>query len=206
MEKIKIYDFDKTLVKGDSIFYLIKYGKNKKIFTNAFLIKLFLKSALKYLASFRFENFKSFAAVVVSKFTDDDLREFVFWHLKTNGFQNLIDEIHEEDYKTILCSASLERYVKIAAEYMDFDYVIATTHTTTKIIGENNAKREKLRRLNELFKTEGIVVDYENSKAYTDSYKNDKYMAETCKQKFLVNSDKKVEGYQNIIGKLNSSR
>lgn len=200
MKKVKIYDFDKTLAKGDSIFYLIKYAKEKNIVNNFDLFFMLLWASIKFILSFRFENFKSFAARIVDRFSEDELENFVKKHLEENGFHNLISEIHEDGYITILCSASLSRYIRIAARLMKFDYYIGTEHTAANIIGNNNAGYEKLVRLKRLFAEEDIEVDYENSKAYTDSYKNDKYMAKPCKHKFLVNSDKKVKGFINIIG------
>lgn len=200
MEKVKIYDFDKTLAEGDSIFYLIKYAKEKNIVNNFQLFGMLLRAGFKYLWGFRFENFKSYAVRLVDKFSDEELEKFVQKHLEVNGYKNLIDEIHEEGYITILCSASLARYIKIAAKKMGFDYYIGTDHNEKIIIGNNNAGKEKLVRLKKLFEEQNIEVDYENSKAYTDSYKNDKYMAQPCKHKFLVNSDKKIEGFTNIVG------
>lgn len=201
MTKVKIYDFDKTLAQGDSIMSLIEYAKAHKIASKlAIYWRLFLAS-LNFLLGFKIERFKSFAAWLVNKFSDEDLEKYVAWHLKTYGFQNLIDEIYEYGYTTILCSASLERYVKIIARDLGFDYCIATHHDDKKILGTNNAKEEKLVRLNELFARENIEVDYEKSKAYTDSVKNDKWMCSPCKSKYVVNDQASYQGFINIEGK-----
>lgn len=201
MTKVKIYDFDKTLAQGDSIISLIEYAKSEKIASPIVIYwRLFLAS-LNFLLVFKIERFKSFAAWLVNKFSDEDLEKYVAWHLETYGFQNLIDEIHEDGYTTILCSASLERYVKIIARDLGFDYCIATRHDDKKILGVNNAKEEKLVRLNELFARENIEVDYENSKAYTDSVKNDKWMCLPCRYKYVVNDQTSHQGFINIEGK-----
>lgn len=201
MTKVKIYDFDKTLAQGDSIMSLIEYAKAHKIASKpAIYWRLFLAS-LNFLLGFKIERFKSFAAWLVNKFSDEDLEKYVAWHLKTYGFQNLIDEIYEYGYTTILCSASLERYVKIIARDLGFDYCIATHHDDKKILGTNNAKEEKLVRLNELLARENIEIDYENSKAYTDSVKNDKWMCSPCKSKYVVNDQASHQGFINIEGK-----
>lgn len=198
MTKVKIYDFDKTLAQGDSIMSLIEYAKAHKIASKpAIYWRLFLAS-LNFLRGFKIDRFKSFAAWLVNKFSDEDLEKYVAWHLEIYGFQNLIDEIREYGYTTILCSASLERYVKIIARDLGFDYCIATHHDEKKILGINNAKEEKLVRLNELFARENIEVDYENSKAYTDSVKNDKWMCSPCKSKFVVNDQASHQGFINI--------
>lgn len=200
MTKVKIYDFDKTLAQGDSIMSLIEYAKVHNIASrSAIYWRLFLAS-LNFLLGFKIERFKSFAAWLVNKFSDEDLEKYVTWHLKTYGYQNLIDDIHEEGYTTILCSASLERYVKIIARDLGFDYCIATHHDEKKVLGTNNAKEEKLIRLQALFARENIEVDYENSKAYTDSVKNDQWMCSPCKSKYVVNDRRSHDGFINIEG------
>ena len=45
----------------------------------------------------------------------------------------------------------------------------------------------KVKNIKEIFEKENIEIDYENSRGYSDSYKDDKYMLSLVEKKFLIN-------------------
>lgn len=200
MDKVKIYDFDKTLVEGDSIGVLIKYAIKKGWISPFKFVGWTFEGVFRMLISFSFERFKDSFVKTVEALTEAQKLEFVNYLLKNYGFNNLINEIKEEGYTTILCSASLYGYMKYVKDILGFDYLICTLHKNGMVIGKNNIKKEKLVNLNLLFKEKGIEVDYENSKSYSDSIKNDKYMMSFTKEKYLINDNRNYEGYHNLRG------
>lgn len=203
MKKIKIYDFDKTLVDIDSIRVLIRFAL-KNGYINIFGLSWWIiKGFFAMLFTGRFEKLKSAFVKVVEAVPDNALKEFSKGFVETHGYKNLIDEINEEGYITILCSASLYGYMKYIKEILGFDYLIATKHADGKVIGNDNTRMTKKENLEKLFQKEGIEVSYDESKSYTDSYKNDFWMCSFTKNKFVVNSKKSYPDFINIEGRIN---
>lgn len=200
MEKVKIYDFDKTLVEGDSIGVLIKYAIKKGWISPIKFIGWTIEGFFAMLLSLSFERFKDSFVKIVEALSEAQKQEFVNHLLKNYGYSNLINEIKEDGYTTILCSASLYGYMKYVKDILGFDYLICTSHKDGLVIGKNNIKKEKFVNLNSFFKEKGIDVDYENSKSYSDSIKNDKYMMSFTKEKYLINDNRNYEGYHNLRG------
>ncbi|MCI6609611.1 MAG: haloacid dehalogenase-like hydrolase [Ezakiella sp.] len=200
MDKIKIYDFDKTLVDCDSIGVLLRIWLRKSFFNFFKLIFYLIKGSFAYLFSFSFDSFKDKFIPFLKDFTEEELKKFSENLIESHGYKNLIEEIEEDGYTTILCSASINSYMKYVKDILGFDYLICTQNDNCHLIGKNNSKEEKARNLKKLFNEKNIVVDYENSKSYTDSVKNDKWMCSFTKNKYVVNSEKTYEGYINIDG------
>lgn len=198
--KVKIYDFDGTLIKGDSIFKILKFARKKGKISLFTRIRYFFKSIFSYLSYGEFEAYKNSWVEMVQKLDKSEMEEFVDILLRDYAYKNLIENIREEGYISILCSSSIEDYLDIVADRLGFDYVIGTRTENGKILGKNNSKKEKLRRLEDLFERENIEVSYDESKAYTDKPKNDMWMCSPVKNKYLVNSKKRVDGFENIEG------
>lgn len=78
---------------------------------------------------------------------------------------------------------------EIRSRNLSFDYIIGTDlDENFKILKENNKKNIKVKNIKEIFEKENIEIDYENSRGYSDSYKDDKYMLSLVEKKFLINS------------------
>lgn len=200
MTKIKIYDFDKTLVDTDSIRVLIRFAL-KNGYINIFELSWwFIRGFFLMLFTFKFENFESAFVKVVEEVPEEALKQFSKELIESRGYKNLISEIREDGYTTILCSASLYGYMKYVKDILGVDYLIATSHSGGKVIGNNNTKMTKKENLEKLFKNEGIVVLYDESNAYTDSYQNDFWMCGFTKNKYIVNSKKTYPDFINIDG------
>ncbi|MDY6065259.1 MAG: HAD family hydrolase [Finegoldia sp.] len=198
--KVKIYDFDGTIIKGDSIFVLLKFLRKKgkiSIFTR---IGYIFKSVYAYLKEKNFEAYKNSWVAMAQRLSKEEMEEFVDILLRDYGYKNIIKDIKEDGYISILCSSSIEDYLDIVGEKLSFDYVLGTRTGEGKVLGKNNSKKEKARRLEELFNREGILVSYDESKAYTDRFDNDSWMCSFVKNKYLVNSIRKLDGFENIEG------
>ena len=200
--KVVLYDFDKTVVDCESIVELYKYTyKNKKI--NIFKSLLDLSAAyIKAKLNSDFTIMKNQMVSVIKYFTEDELQDFVTKYLYPKFFFKEFEEefsSYDEDSIKILCSASATNYLIYVGELFPFDYIIGTDlDNDYKLCRGNNKKDIKVKNINEILEREGIEIDYENSLAYSDSYKDDKYMLRMVKNRFLINSKVNKKGYVNL--------
>ena len=200
--KVVLYDFDKTVVDCESIVELYKYAyKNKKI--NIFKSLLNLSAAyLKAKLNSDFTIMKNQMVSVIKYFTEDELEDFVTKYLYPKFFFKEFEEefsSYDEDSIKILCSASATNYLIYVGELFPFDYIIGTDlDNDYKLCRGNNKKDIKVKNINEILEREGIEIDYENSLAYSDSYKDDKYMLRMVKNRYLINSKVNKKGYVNL--------
>lgn len=200
--KVVLYDFDKTVVDCESIVELYKYAyKNKKI--NIFKSLLDLSAAyIKAKLNSDFTIMKNQMVSVIKYFTEDELQGFVTNYLYPKFFFKEFEEefsSYDEDSIKILCSASATNYLIYVGELFPFDYIIGTDlDNDYKLCRGNNKKDIKVKNINEILERDGIEIDYENSLAYSDSYKDDKYMLRMVKNRFLINSKVNKKGYVNL--------
>ena len=200
--KVVLYDFDKTVVDCESIVELYKYAyKNKKI--NIFKSLLNLSAAyIKAKLNSDFTIMKNQMVSVIKYFTEDELQDFVTKYLYPKFFFKEFEEefsSYDEDSIKILCSASATNYLIYVGELFPFDYIIGTDlDNDYKLCRGNNKKDIKVKNINEILEREGIEIDYENSLAYSDSYKDDKYMLRMVKNRYLINSKVNKKGYVNL--------
>lgn len=200
--KVVLYDFDKTVVDCESIVELYKYAyKNKKI--NIFKSLLNLSAAyIKAKLNSDFTIMKNQMVSVIKYFTEDELQDFVTNYLYPKFFFKEFEEefsSYYEDSIKILCSASATNYLIYVGELFPFDYIIGTDlDNDYKLCRGNNKKDIKVKNINEILEREGIEIDYENSLAYSDSYKDDKYMLRMVKNRYLINSKVNKKGYVNL--------
>lgn len=200
--KVVLYDFDKTVVDCESIVELYKYAyKNKKI--NIFKSLLNLSAAyIKAKLNSDFTIMKNQMVSVIKYFTEDELQDFVTNYLYPKFFFKEFEEefsSYDEDSIKILCSASATNYLIYVGELFPFDYIIGTDlDNDYKLCRGNNKKDIKVININEILEREGIEIDYENSLAYSDSYKDDKYMLRMVKNRYLINSKVNKKGYVNL--------
>ena len=200
--KVVLYDFDKTVLDCESIVELYKYAyKNKKI--NIFKSLLDLSAAyIKAKLNSDFTIMKNQMVSVIKYFTEDELEDFVTNYLYPKFFFKEFEEefsSYDEDSIKILCSASATNYLIYVGELFPFDYIIGTDlDNDYKLCRGNNKKDIKVKNINEILERDGIEIDYENSLAYSDSYKDDKYMLRMVKNRFLINSKVNKKGYVNL--------
>ena len=200
--KVALYDFDKTVVDCESIVELYKYAyKNKKI--NIFKSLLDLSAAyIKAKLNSDFTIMKNQMVSVIKYFTEDELEDFVTKYLYPKFFFKEFEEefsSYDEDSIKILCSASATNYLIYVGELFPFDYIIGTDlDNDYKLCRGNNKKDIKVKNIKEILEREGIEIDYENSLAYSDSYKDDKYMLRMVKNRYLINSKVNKKGYVNL--------
>ncbi len=204
--KIAFFDFDKTLRGGDSMFDLLFWTLKKhplKIIPTGFRI---IGGTLKYIMN-GMKNIcplKNSIFSVVRYLEKGELEIFAEEVLlKDKIYDQGIEELvsnSEKGYKVILVSASPEKYLSPLKEFLPIDEVIGTViDKEGNIIGENCKSFEKVKRIERVLEKNGWEIDYENSKGYSDSLSADGPMLELVKNRYLINSNKRAEGYQNLV-------
>ncbi len=205
MKKYAIFDFDKTITDRDSIKILWDtYGKNmgSQYYLQGISIGA---SFIGYKFTGNFNPTKNKMAKIFDYMTEEDIEEFVNEVLPKYYYKDALEEIKylkEEGYTLLLVSASYENYMKKVGENLGFDHVIGTRlGRLNELIGENNRREEKVSRIESYLEEIEETIDYENSRSYSDSYRDDRYMMELTAEKYLINSQVREEGYKNLVWK-----
>ncbi|MDO5712851.1 MAG: HAD family hydrolase [Tissierellia bacterium] len=205
--KVALFDFDKTLIDQDSIFLLWKYAIRKHpLYLFFFLRKLFPKLFLWIFSRFNFTHIKNGLLSIFHKLEKEELEEFVYEVLPLHFFPEglkTIEDLKKDGYILFLVSASPEIYLEYIKNILPFHYIMGTkTNKEFQMIGKNNRQEEKVRRIHECCKENNIKIDYENSISFSDSYHADHPMMELTKNRYLINSNFKKEGYKHFSWKL----
>lgn len=205
MKKYAIFDFDKTITDRDSIKILWQtYGKNmgSQYYLQGISIGA---SFIGYKFTGNFNPTKNKMAKIFDYMTEEDIEEFVNEVLPKYYYKDALEEIKylkEERYTLLLVSASYENYMKKVGENLGFDHVIGTRlGRLNELIGDNNRREEKVARIESYLEEIEESIDYENSRSYSDSYRDDRYMMELTAEKYLINSQVREEGYKNLVWK-----
>ena len=205
MKKYAIFDFDKTITDRDSIKILWDtYGKNMGL--QYYLQGISIgTSFIGYKFTGNFNPTKNKMAKIFDYMTEEDIEEFVNEVLPKYYYKDALEEIKylkEEGYTLLLVSASYENYMKKVGENLGFDHVIGTRlGRLNELIGDNNRREEKVARIESYLEEIEESIDYENSRSYSDSYRDDRYMMELTAEKYLINSQVREEGYKNLVWK-----
>lgn len=182
MLNINVYDFDKTIYKGDStldfyIYILKKYPSTiKYIFIQILsLVKYKLKLKTK-------EYFKEKFFIFLNDLEDVDKEVELFWKLHLNKIRyNLFKNVDN----IVIISASPEFLLKNICDKLGAIKLIATK--VNKINGKfeslNCYGKEKVNRLNK------EVNNYRIITFYSDSY-SDKYLAQISEKSYIVKGGK----------------
>jgi HAD superfamily hydrolase (TIGR01490 family) len=197
MNKIALFDIDKTLIPYDSFLKWIKLVLNKKKIgwlkvPGLVLLGLTTIGNPKKLTRYK-EKWLSLAdglsEAEVAEFSGKFVAERIIPDLK-DGVENVVREYKKAGYTIIFATASPEVYFRYLAEYFDVDYFFGTRAEFCdgkwKIVGENCKGQEKIRRI--LEKLPENEIDKEESVGFSDSMSDYPY-AQLVKKFYLV--DKK---------------
>lgn len=208
MEKLAIFDVDYTLTKRETLFEFYMFMLKKKPYLITYMPKSFGSAILYALgildAAKAKNNFMSF----IKRIHEDEIKELVkeFYNKRFSKIFyidaiNTLKKLKSEGYKIYLISASAEFYLNELYNIKEVDKVIGTKfkfvngYYTGEMIGENNKGEEKVKRLMEVLKEEGIEVDFKNSYMYSDSL-SDLPLFKLVGHPYLINSKKKDHNIQ----------
>ncbi|NIA23766.1 MAG: HAD-IB family phosphatase [Proteobacteria bacterium] len=185
MEKLAIFDFDKTLTVKDTTVIMAKYfvAKTKKylLYFNFIFWGMMYKSRiasnrkvknelLKILKGYDREKIYRLVEELYNSGIEPILRESIVKE---------IAEYKKRGYRTVLLSAQFDFIVKEVSKRLKFDMYIATRTDLDKleVNGDVFEGREKSEAIKLLFDD----IDYENSVAFVDNRRKDIYLQEVVK-------------------------
>ncbi len=188
--KTAFFDIDKTLIYGDSLFSLLKYGIKKRP------VYIFLYPAIAFYAILYIlkivpiTRLKEIVYTPLKDFKKEDYEIFFekyIWGKRIENTVNELTRLKSEGYYILMVTASAQCYMRLWQEKGFADSVLGTLTEkgSNKIIGKNCSGKEKVERINAFFKENGLSYDYESSVGFSDSDK-DKPMLSLCKRKVRV--------------------
>ncbi len=177
---MNIYDFDNTILKGDSSVRFIRYS----FLRHPYLVFKSLFKALREVI--KGSNLTKIKSVLFSFVKDiDDFDNYVLKFVEK--MQKYIKKFYLEQKKTndVIISASPEFLIKPLCQSIGINNVIATKYDIKKgfIIGFNCRGEEKVKRFKELYPNSKVL------KAYSDSL-SDIPMFNLAKEAYLVKNEK----------------
>lgn len=200
-----LFDFDGTLIKGDSIVLFLRFALHKGLAKRRDVLRalcaavgygLKLCSAEKSKArSLTF--LKGHAVSEIRALSDAFASEVLIPRLRKQGAEEM-RALKEKGAQVLLISASPDFYLESLRGALPLDDIIATRMDTGTdgmftglICGENCRGLQKPLRLAEYLASKGARLDFEQSCAYGDSY-GDMPMLLLCKRRVLVCPKKKL--------------
>lgn len=197
-----LFDFDKTLCRGDSVLpyllYCIRKGHAPKgqIFRAAAgYVKQRIKPSLVTVAKM---EALSFITGKTEKEMDDIARGFFREVQQKKFFKDGLEELkrlRKEGKKILVVSASASVYMRVLPEFLPVDAVLSTVCAVDEdgryngLIGENCKGLQKPLRIAEYLAANHMTLDYATSCAYGDSA-SDAPMLSLTAQPVMVNPAK----------------
>ena len=192
-QKFAFFDFDDTLIHGDSGRALLSYYLKKHPLAFWHSFKIGILFALYLVGIVSFQKAKSAWLFPMDKLNDDQLNDFYQKYLVPRYYDNVIKELKQKKEAgnlVYICSASIEGYLRFCD--LPVDGILGTKTKvvngkyTSEMIGKNYKNEEKVIRLNEVINKLGVEVDYDNSYAYSDST-HDIPMLKMVKNRIRIN-------------------
>ncbi len=192
-KKIAIFDFDGTLTKGDSLFPFLKYCFGiEKVLLGFCLLSPFLIAYVFKIVSNDYAKRKVIRYFFKNKsisYIQSKAENFVERKISSMLRKNILNRLRwhqQKGHKTILISASLDVYIKLIGQKYGFDLIEGTqlkvndNFYTGEIEGNNCFGKEKLNRLNKIFKDS---LQKSETYGYGDG-KGDAHFLAICKYRY----------------------
>lgn len=192
-KKLALFDFDDTMISGDSIARLVRRFYYKKQLSLSGLVRILWGTLMWKLGRIPVEVIKSRSLSPLTRMTprqaEDFCRQFVAEELAPKLYRDAVkrmEEHHRAGDLVLLVSASPEVYLKHLKDVLPVEDIIATKTDAACKVTLNVVKEEKNRQIMRWLNERGIEVDWANSHAYGDS-SNDLHMLGMVGKPILVN-------------------
>lgn len=173
-KKVALFDFDNTLINGDSVGHLLKYYFKKKPYKIIYFLQLGILFIGYLLKIYSFNKVKVKMWQPWYEMNNNQKDAFIQKSIKPYYYKNIfneLDELKQQGYYIIIVSASIEDYLF----YLDLnvDGIIGT-----KVIIKNNKIQSvvhncigpnKVPLIESYLKEHQFNIDYKNSIGYSDS-------------------------------------
>ena len=197
-QALALFDFDGTLIKGDSILAFIRLGRRLKAFSSLEYAAICF-TGLRYLVkNISAEQAKARALRFLTQLSPDRKMAlemaFALECLLPAVYPEARAEIQrcrEEGKLPVLLSASTENYMQHIAPALGFEALLCTSLSQDGRLGPNCKGQEKINRLNQWLLEKQIQPDWASSSAYGDSL-SDLPMLQSVGYPVLVNPKKKL--------------
>ncbi|WLR41550.1 HAD-IB family hydrolase [Bacillus carboniphilus] len=195
MNKITLFDLDKTLIKSDSMFLFLCYGIKKNPFTSFIIFPILVSTILYKLKFISAKKAKEYYYYPINYLQEEEIKTFYEQILKDKLYKEAVKELKrrkKEGYYNLVISASPYAYIKYFKEHPYIDDVIGTElymhegRYTNKILGNNCKGKEKVVRINKHLENKGLKINFEQSYAYSDSL-SDSPMFSLVQNKYVIN-------------------
>lgn len=167
---VALFDFDNTIAQGDSIKRLLGYDLKK----NPWHIFYFIQVGFYYLGYLlhlcSFERAKTTLLFPLRYMNEQELEQFYERHVAIYYYDHVVKQMKkhkEEGYFVIVCTASVEAYMKY--HHLPADCMLGTKTENGRIIGKNCKNEEKIKRIMTCLHEYNIEIDYDRSYGYSDS-------------------------------------
>ena len=194
--RLALFDFDGTLIPGDSIALFIRWARRRGVMTAGEFARALLAAAgygVKLVSAERSkEQALRFLARLSARQRDRLCRDFAESALLPTVYEKGLARVraHQaEGRKAVLLTASTDNYMLFAGQALGFDAVLATPWREDGTLGANCKGGEKPRRLSAWLRENGLAADFADSFAYGDS-KSDLPMLRLCGHPVQVNAKK----------------
>ena len=197
MKRVAVFDFDGTIIYGDSVVDMLKKARKQGKVSLPLLLKAGAAGALYHLGIISAIASKRSAHAFLAALSQEDRTQFL-----QSFAQSLVErarpealrqlQTHREngDY-VILCSASGECYMQYVAPLLGADALLCTPCDANGLpCGENCRGEEKVRRVTAYLKSQGME-DAVLLAGYGDTA-GDAPILRQCQQPVLVRPKKKL--------------
>ena len=200
-----MFDFDGTLIRGDSIILFMRYAWRNKLCSARDLLNFLTAGALFVLKAITPKRAKEIGLrflqgrerAVYTKAAEDFCKSVLMPRLYPQGLAAIKRHQQAGDV-VLLVSASPAFYLEPLKPLLGLDAVIATRfatgangHFDDEIVGENCRGAQKPLRIQEYLAETGDTIDFESSCAYGDSA-HDLPMLSLCANPYIVNPGKLI--------------
>jgi phosphatidylglycerophosphatase C len=203
LKTFALFDFDGTLLPGDSIILFMRYAWRKKLCSAWDLLRFAVAGVLfssrlvtpkrAKEIGLRFLSGKERAEY--SAAAEDFCRSVIMPRLYPQGVE-AVRRHREAGHTVLLVSASPTFYLEPLKALLGFTEVIGTRFATDetgrfadKIVGQNCRGEQKVKRVQDYLTETGTEIDDKTSCAYGDS-PHDLPMLSLCEHIFIVNPNK----------------
>lgn len=163
MQRAAVFDFDGTIIYGDSVVNMLQIGRKQGKVSIPLLLKAAVAGVLYHLGFISAISSKRAAHAFLAKMSDADREKFL-----QDFAQSLVNRARPEAIRqirahqaagehVILCSASGDCYMQYVAPLLGMDALLCTPCDEKGLpCGENCRGKEKVRRVNTYLKEAGM--------------------------------------------------